>query len=90
MDFTNLNKAYTEDNFPFPRIEIIIDAMAGHRVLSFMDAYSGYNQICMNQLNEKKTIFITDRGLHCYQVMPLGLKNAGATYQRLFNRMFKQ
>ncbi|CAL2239067.1 unnamed protein product [Prunus armeniaca] len=53
-----------------------------------MDAYSGYNQIFMDPADSEHTAFITDRGLYCYNVMPFGLKNAGATYQRLVNRIF--
>ena len=53
-----------------------------------MDAFSVYNQIMMNPDDQEKTLFITDRGTYCYRVMPFGLKNAGATYQRLVNRMF--
>ena len=53
-----------------------------------MDAFSGYNQIMMHPDDREKTSFITDKGTYCYKVMPLGLKNAGATYQRLVNRMF--
>jgi hypothetical protein len=53
-----------------------------------MDAFSGYNQIVMDESDKVKTSFITSRGLFCYKVMPFGLKNAGATYQRLMNRMF--
>ena len=54
-----------------------------------MDAYSGYNQIMMHEPDQEDTSFITDVGLYCYKVMPFGLKNAGATYQRLVNAMFK-
>ncbi|XP_041000589.1 uncharacterized protein K02A2.6-like [Juglans microcarpa x Juglans regia] len=54
-----------------------------------MDAYSGYNQIRMSPDDEEKIAFITDWGLYCYKAMPFGLKHAGATYQRLVNRMFK-
>jgi hypothetical protein len=53
-----------------------------------MDAYSGYNQIVMHEPDKSKTTFVTDKGLYCYRVMPFGLKNAGATYQRLVNKMF--
>uniref|UniRef100_A0A2N9F210 RNase H type-1 domain-containing protein n=1 Tax=Fagus sylvatica TaxID=28930 RepID=A0A2N9F210_FAGSY len=55
---------------------------------SFMDAFSGYNQIQMEEEDQEKTAFITSRGLFCYKAMPFGLKNAGATYQRLVNKMF--
>ena len=53
-----------------------------------MDAFSRYNQIMVDENDQKKTSFITSRGLFCYKVMSFGLKNAGATYQRLMNRMF--
>lgn len=56
---------------------------------SFMDAFSSYNQIRMAESDQEKTSFTTDRGLYYYTVMPFGLKNAGATYQRLVNKMFQ-
>nr|XP_025647775.1 uncharacterized protein LOC112742761 [Arachis hypogaea] len=55
----------------------------------FMDAYSGYNQVPMHRPDEEKTAFITPDGTYCYTVMPFGLKNAGATYQRLVNKIFR-
>jgi len=57
--------------------------------MSFMDAYTGYNQIMMHEPDQEDTSFITDVGFYCYKVMPFGLKNAGTTYQRLVNAMFK-
>ena len=54
----------------------------------FMDAFSGYNQIMMDENDQEKTSFITSRGLFYYKVMSFRLKNARATYQRLMNRMF--
>ena len=68
----------------------MVDATAGHELLSFMDAYSGYNKIPMFPRDEEHTAFITNRGLYCYRVMPLGLKNSGATYQRLVNKIFTE
>ena len=59
-----------------------------HQLLSFMDAFLGYNQIKMEEADQEKTSFVTSQGLFCYKVMPFGLKNAGATYQRLMNKMF--
>ena len=53
-----------------------------------MDAFSGYNQIRMEEADQEKTSFVTSQGLFCYKVMPFGLKNVGATYQRLMNEMF--
>ncbi|KAI5354954.1 hypothetical protein L3X38_007849 [Prunus dulcis] len=55
-----------------------------------MDAYSGYNQILMHEDDKAKTSFIIERGTYCYKVMPLGLKNARATYQRIGNKIFKK
>ena len=56
--------------------------------MSFMDAFFGYNQIQMAPEDEDKTAFIIDRGTYCYKVMPFGLKNVGATYQRMVNKVF--
>ncbi|XP_060958922.1 uncharacterized protein LOC133030310 [Cannabis sativa] len=81
INFTDLNKACPKDCFPLPRIDQLVDATAGHELMSFMDAYSGYNQIPMNVADQEHTSFTTDMGLYCYNVMPFGLKNVGATYQ---------
>ena len=89
IDFSDLNKACPKDCFPLPCIDQLVDGTAGHELLSFMDAYSGYNQIMMHEPDKEDTSFVTDVGLYCYRVMPFGLKNAGATYQRLVNVMFK-
>ena len=88
VDFTDLNKACPKDSFPLPHIDRLVEATAGNELLSFMDAFSGYNQFMMNPDDREKTAFITDRGTYCYKVMPFGLKNTGASYQRLVNRMF--
>ncbi|CAL2276706.1 unnamed protein product [Prunus armeniaca] len=88
QDYTDLNKACLKDSFPLPRIDQLVDTTAGHELLNFMDAYSGYNQIFMDPADSEHTTFITNRGLYCYNFMPFGLKNAGATYQRLVNRIF--
>ena len=90
IDFTDINRACPKDNFSLPQIDLIVDATAGHELLSFMDAFSGYNQISMDPGDQEKTSFITGQGTYCYRVMPFGLKNAGATYQRLVNKMFQK
>ena len=90
IDFTDINKACPKDSFPLPRIDLIVDATARHELLSFMDAFSGYNQISMDPSDQEKTSFVTAQGTYCYRVMPFGLKNARATYQRLVNRMFQK
>ncbi len=78
--FTSLNKHCPKDHFPLPRINQIIDSTAGCEKLSFLDAYSGYNQIRLKVEDQEKTAFITPFGVFCYNTMPFGLKNAGATY----------
>ena len=88
VDFTDLNKACLKDSYPLPCIDQLVDSTAGHQLLSFMDAFSGYNQIKMDGAEQEKTSFITSQWLFYYKVMPFGLKNAGATYQRLVNHMF--
>lgn len=90
IDFTNLNKACPKDSFPLPRIDLLVDSTSSHELLSFMDGFSGYNEICMREVDQEKTTFITDRGLYCYKVMPFGLKNTRATYQRLVNKIFRE
>jgi hypothetical protein len=81
VDYTSLNKHCPKDPFPLPCIDQIIDSTVGCARLSFLDAYSGYNQIKLKKEDEEKTAFITSYGVFCYQVMPFDLKNAGATYQ---------
>ncbi|KAM1093438.1 hypothetical protein ACFX2B_008443 [Malus domestica] len=76
VDYTNLNKGCPKDSFPLPLIDRLIDSTAGCELLSFMDAYSGYNQILINPSDQEHTSFTTDMGLYCYKVMPFGLKNA--------------
>ena len=88
VEFTNLNKACPKDSYLFPRIDTLVDSMARNQLLSFMDAFSSYNQIKMEKTDQEKTSFMTSQGLLCYKVKPFGLKNARATYQRLMNKMF--
>ena len=89
VDYTDLNDAYPKDSFPLPCIDQIIDASAGHGMLSFLDAISGYHQIPMYPPDTEKTSFITLHGLFYYNVIPFGLKNVGVTYQRLVTKMFR-
>ena len=88
IDCTDLNKACPKDPFPISRIDQLVDSASRHARLSFLDAFQGYHQIPMNPADQEKTSFITPRGTYCYRVMPFGLKNAGATYQRMVTKMF--
>ncbi|XP_077239820.1 uncharacterized protein LOC143880733 [Tasmannia lanceolata] len=72
----DLNKASPKDDFPLPHIDILIDNTTGHALLSFMDGFSGYNQIKMAPEDKTKTTFTTQWGPYCYRVMTFGLKNA--------------
>ncbi|XP_012830437.1 PREDICTED: uncharacterized protein LOC105951528 [Erythranthe guttata] len=74
VDFTDLNKACPKDPFPLPRIDQLIDSTSGCELLSFLDAYQGYNQILLAPEDQERASFITDQGIYCYQVMPFGLK----------------
>ena len=90
VDFTDLNKACPKDSYPLSRVDVFVDSIAQHQLLSFMDTFSGYNQIQMHEDDQEKTFFVTSQGLFCYKVMPFNLKNVDATYQRLMNKMFAQ
>ena len=79
VDYTDLNEACPKVSFPLSRRDQIVDAVAGHGSLLFLDAFSGYHQILMHPLDTEKMAFITSHGLYCYNVMPSGLKNVGAT-----------
>ena len=87
VDFTDLNKACPKDSYPLPNIDALVDSASGCKMLSFLDAFSSYNQIKMNPRDESKTTFMTETSSYYYKVMPFGLKNAGATYQRLMDKV---
>ncbi|KAJ0509715.1 putative nucleotidyltransferase, Ribonuclease H [Helianthus annuus] len=89
VDYTDLNKACPKDPFPLPHIDSMVDATVGHEMLTFMDASSGFQQIQMEPSDQEDTAFMIPTGIYCYTAMPFGLKNAGATYQRLVNMMLK-
>ena len=88
VDFTNLNRACPKDCYPLPRIDQLVDSTSGHALLSFMDAFLGYQQISLLKEDRNKTTFITDGGVYTYKAMPLGLRNAGTTYQKLVDKVF--
>jgi hypothetical protein len=86
IDYTDLNKHWPKDPFPFPRIDQVMDSMASSILLCFLDCYSGYHQIALHPDDEDKTTFITPHDIYYYKVMTFGLKNAGATYQKAIQK----
>ena len=88
FDYRDLDRASPKDDFPLPHIDVLVDNTTHHSFFSFMDGYSGYNQIKMAEEDREKTTFITPWGTFCYKVMPFGLKNAGAMYQRAMVTLF--
>ncbi|XP_073033913.1 uncharacterized protein [Primulina eburnea] len=90
VDFRDLNKACPKDCYPLPRIDQLVDSTAGHQYLCMLDAYQGYHQIPLAVEDQDKVSFFTSEGTFCYVVMPFRLKNAGATYQRLMDKVFSK
>ncbi|XP_021748588.1 uncharacterized protein LOC110714389 [Chenopodium quinoa] len=88
VDFTDLNRACPKDCYPLPRIDKLVYSTSGHELLSFMDAFSGYHHVSLYEPDRTKAAFITDSGVFCYRAMPFGLRNAGATYQKLVDKVF--
>jgi len=87
IDFTYLNKACPKDSYSLPSIDALMDNASGCRLLSFLDAFSRYNQIWMHPTDECKMEFMTELVYYCYKVKPFGLKNADSTYQRLMDKV---
>ncbi|GKV17115.1 hypothetical protein SLEP1_g27658 [Rubroshorea leprosula] len=88
IDYTNLNNACPKDCYPMPSIDKLVEAASGNERLSLLDAYSGYHQVPMAPEDEEKTAFYAGDEIYCYVMMPFGLKNAGATYQKMVTIVF--
>ena len=88
VDYRDLNRASPKDNFPLPHIDTLVDNTGTNAVFSSMDGFSGYNQIKTAEEDKSKTTFVTHWGIFVYDVMPFGLKNAGAIYQRAMITFF--
>nr|GEY20966.1 reverse transcriptase domain-containing protein [Tanacetum cinerariifolium]GEY25031.1 reverse transcriptase domain-containing protein [Tanacetum cinerariifolium] len=88
IDFKDLNKGCPKDGYPLLKIDWKVESLCGFPFKFFMDAYKGYQQIKMAKEDEEKRKFITSQGVFCYSNMPFGLRNAGATYQRLVDKAF--
>lgn len=81
VDFIDLNKVCPKNLYPLLLVDLLVDLITRHELLSIMDAYLGYNQIKKYKLDMETTSFVIDRGTYCYKVMPFGLKNVEETYQ---------
>jgi hypothetical protein len=89
VDFKYLNDARPKDCYPFPLIDIKVDSLAPFRYKCFLDAYKGYHQVQMAEADEDKTTFYSEIGMFCHTKISFGLKNTGATYQRLMDKALK-
>ena len=90
IDFRNLNTATPKDKYPMPIIDVLVDGVARHKLLSFMNGHLGYNQIFIAEEDVHKIAFRCPGSIGTFEwvVMPFGLKNAGVTYQRAMNFIF--
>nr|GEU79868.1 reverse transcriptase domain-containing protein [Tanacetum cinerariifolium] len=77
------------DCYPLSVIDWKVKSLCGYPFKCFLDAYKGYHQIQLAEPDEEKTAFHTRQGVYCYTKMPFGLKNDGATYQRLMDKAFE-
>jgi hypothetical protein len=88
VDFWELNKATLKYYFPLPFIDQVLDSLAGKKFFSFLDGFSGYNQIRIATEDQDKTTFTCPWGTYAYNVLPFGLCNAPATFQRAVLAIF--
>ena len=82
-------QSLSKRSFPLPWIDQLVNAMVGHPLMSFLNAFQGYYQIPLALDDQEKTSFVTPIGNYHYKVMPFGLKNAGSTYQRMMTKTFE-
>jgi hypothetical protein len=88
VDFRNLNRCSKKDNYPLPKMEHLLQRISGANVMSFLDGFSGYNQISVHPDDQEKTAFTTPWGTLMYTNIPFGLMNVGATFQRAMDIAF--
>ncbi|GKV40349.1 hypothetical protein SLEP1_g48006 [Rubroshorea leprosula] len=89
IDYTNLNQVCPKDCYPMPSIDKLVEVTSRNERLSLLDAYSGYHKVPMAPENEEKTSFYASDEIYYYIMMPFGLKNAGATYQKMVTIVFR-
>jgi len=87
-DYTDLENACLKDTYRLPSIDRLMDKAAGQKILSFLYAYSSYNQIWIHHGDKENMTFMTNEANFFYEVISFDLKNAGATYQRRMDKVF--
>ena len=83
VNFIDLNKACPKYSYPLPRIDQLVDSTAGHKLLSFMDTFSGYNQIRMNEADQEKTSFVISQGFFLLQGDTLRFEERGSNFSKV-------
>ena len=90
VNLKKVNAATICNHYPLPIIDHMIDRVAGAKAYSFLDGFSGYNQLSIDPRDQHKMAFAIDQGTFAYRVMPFGLTNALATFQRLMCHIFEE
>lgn len=90
VNYTDLSRVCLKYLYWLTNIEKLVDSFDWYIQLSFMDTYSKYNQIYMHETNRDKTVFMKKRANYLYNLVPFGLKNASATYQRMVNKILEK
>ena len=88
INLKKVNAATIRDNYPLPITKHLLERVGEKEAYSFLDGFSGYNQVSIHPNDQHKTAFATEFGIYAYRVMPFGLTNAPATFQRLMNHAF--